>query len=325
MGNRANLVLVDRDGWRLRYSHWVGCRMLDALLAGPEMAERYILAQETARFLVDELWADGGLVLDLVERKLLFFGDELMATMHERRAMFEVLARVWPGYSISWMYDGAAELADYVQSPFHRCDRPSRPELILADDTAKMHHLVTVIDGDGRLRAWPLYWGSSAAWHGPKLVESLPGAGKRVVTLGVLPESGIHVDMRAESLGVWLTTPVPGLLRWLPQLWPGWRIELWGDRFEEHLLRCGPHVTAPELDLNAGITEAEAWLERRVYQTVQDSPAGIVASLATLLGATEPDPEASSSMTQQAPRPTALEWARFRAACAEVRAGIRAA
>lgn len=45
MGNRANLVLVDRDGWQLRYSHWAGCRILDALIAGPGLAERYIRAQ----------------------------------------------------------------------------------------------------------------------------------------------------------------------------------------------------------------------------------------------------------------------------------------
>lgn len=74
MGNRANIVLVDRDGWQLRYSHWAGCRMLDALLAGPDMAERYIRAQEVGKFWTDELWADGGLALDLAERKLLFFG-----------------------------------------------------------------------------------------------------------------------------------------------------------------------------------------------------------------------------------------------------------
>ena len=38
MGNRANIVLMDRDGWQLRYSHWAGCRMLDALLAGRPVA-----------------------------------------------------------------------------------------------------------------------------------------------------------------------------------------------------------------------------------------------------------------------------------------------
>lgn len=44
MGNRANIVLVDRDGRQLRYSHWAGCRLLNALVGGPAMAKRYVLA-----------------------------------------------------------------------------------------------------------------------------------------------------------------------------------------------------------------------------------------------------------------------------------------
>jgi hypothetical protein len=265
-------------------------------------------------------------VLDLDECKLLFFGDELMATMNERRAMFEVLAIMWPGYSILWMYDGAAELAAYVDASSPLRDRPSRPELLLAEDTADLHHLVTVIGDDGGLRAWPLWWGSSAAWHGPELIDMLPSAGQHAVTLGMLPESGIHIDLPDKSLGVWLTTPAPGLLRWLPQLWPGWRIELWGDRYEEHLVRCGPSVTAPELDITSGIIQAESWLRQRVYQSFEDSPPGRVASLARLFGAFEPGSEVnSSSVTQTADLPNASEWARFETACAQVRDGRRAA
>ena len=325
MGNRANLVLVDRDGWQLRYSHWAGCRTLDALIAGPEMAQRYILAQEIASVWTDELWADGGLVLDLAERKLLFFGDELMSTMNERRAMFEVLAITWPGYSISWMYDGAAGVAAYVHASFPLRGRPSQPELLLAENTARLHHLVTVIGDDGGLRLWPLYWGSSAAWHGPELIDILPGAGQHAIRLGMLPESGIHVDVPNKCLGVWLTTPAPGLLRWLPQLWPGWRIELWGDRYEEHILRCGPSVTAPQLDITSGIIQVESWLRKRVYRTFEDSPAGQFARLARLFGVLEPDSEINSSVTQTAELPNAREWARFEAACAQVRDGRRAA
>lgn len=48
------------------------------MTAGPEMATRYILAQETSEFWTDGLWSDGGLVLDLVAHRLLFFGDEIM-------------------------------------------------------------------------------------------------------------------------------------------------------------------------------------------------------------------------------------------------------
>lgn len=326
MGNRANLVLVDRDGWQLRYSHWAGCRMLDALIAGPDMAKRYVLAQEAVTFWTDELWAGGGLVLDLIECKLLFFGEELMASMNERRAIFEVLALIWPGFSISWAYDGTAELAAYVGSSFPMRDRPSQPEMLLAEDAAELHHLVTVVGSDGEFRAWPLWWGSSAAWHGPKLIDMLPGDGQSAVKLGTLPESGVHVDVPGKRLGIWLTNPAPGLFRWLPELWPGWRVEFWGDRYEEHFLRCGPCITAPGLDITAGITEAASWLRSRVYQSFNDSPAGDVASLARAFGALERDMEVnSSSVMQMGEKPTAREWERFEAACLQVHQGLSVA
>ncbi len=183
MGNRANIVLVNHDGWQLRYSHWAGCRMLDAVLAGPAMATRYILARNTSDFWTCELWSDGGLLLDLVERRLLFFGEEIMTTMNERRAMFEVLKAVWPGYSIAWAYGATAEIAAYVGAPLLLRDSASEPELKLATDPDRLHHLVTVAQG-GQLRAWPLWWGSSAAWHGPRLLDMLPTVG------GVRPATG---------------------------------------------------------------------------------------------------------------------------------------
>jgi hypothetical protein len=41
MGNRANFVVVQDQDWRLYYAHWAGCRMLDGLIGGPELALRY--------------------------------------------------------------------------------------------------------------------------------------------------------------------------------------------------------------------------------------------------------------------------------------------
>jgi len=41
MGNRANFVVVKDQDWQLYYSHWGGCRMVDALIGGPELALRY--------------------------------------------------------------------------------------------------------------------------------------------------------------------------------------------------------------------------------------------------------------------------------------------
>ena len=101
-----------------------------------------------------------------------------------------------------------------------------------------------VLGADGKIRAWPLWWGSSAAWHGTQLLEMLPGAGFHDLKLGRIPESGVHLDVPGKALGVWLTNPDPGLFRWLGRLWPGWRIDRWDDRYEEHFRRCGPSITA---------------------------------------------------------------------------------
>lgn len=320
MGNRANIVLVDHEGWQLRYSHWAGCRLLDALLAGPELATRYILAQQTSEFWTDELWSDGGLVLDLVERRLLFFGEELMSTMNERRAMFQVLQLLWPDYTISWAYGATAEIAAYVGAPVPLHDSPSEPELKLSGDTAHLHHLVTVVDRIGRVRAWPLWWGSSAAWHGPEVLQMLPGAGEPSLRLEILPESGVYINVPNKTLGVWMTNPVPGLLRMLPRLWPGWRTEFWEDRFDEQLRRCGSQITAPAVDIADGARAARSWLQKRVFQSYEDSPAGQLANLAGLIAADGlPAPEASSAaVCDTGERPTAAEWARFEQACATV-------
>lgn len=326
MGNRANLVLVDQEGWQLRYSHWGGWRLLDALAGGPDMAKRYVLAQEAVDFWTDELWADGGLVLDLNNRTLLFFGEELMFSMNERRAIFEVLAIVWQGFSISWAFDGTAEIAAYVGVCPPVRDEPSAPDLLLAKDTGRLHHLVTVVGADGKFRAWPLRWGSTAAWYGPRLLDILPGAGQAALELGILPESGVHVDVANKSLGIWLTTPVPGLSRSLPTLWPGWDIAMWGDRYEEHLVRCGPSVTAPDLDIAAGVDEVETWLRKRVYQSFEDSPAGCIATMGRMFGVAEADLEpGSNSVLSVGEKPTTGEWARFEAACAEVRRRAKSA
>jgi hypothetical protein len=34
MGSRANFVIVQNQDWQLYYSHWAGCRILDALIGG---------------------------------------------------------------------------------------------------------------------------------------------------------------------------------------------------------------------------------------------------------------------------------------------------
>ena len=323
MGNRANFVIVKDQDWQLYYSHWSGCRILDSLIGGPELALRYVRSLRPCAKdeWVDPLWADGGAVVDLDRRRLLFFGDELMVEMRERRAMMSVLAAVWPDYAICWAYDGTAELAGYVgaELPPHTWDK--QPKLRLAHNRNALCHLVSVVDATGQVRMWPLWWHLSKAWHGPALLDKLPGRGVRRLALGKIPEGGVHIDVPRKTLGAWQTADTMGFFQALPDLWSGWQTECWEDRFEEQVIRCEEVLRVPQLDLAAGIDSAQAWIRNRVFQSFADSPAGQILKLAELLAPVGPGLVVSDdAVSDGAVRPRKAEWVRFVDACNVLRA-----
>ncbi len=323
MGNRANFVIVKDQDWQLYYSHWAGCRMLDALIGGPALALRY--AQSLRQCAKDEWvgpeWADGGAVVDLDRRRLLFFGDELMVQMQERRAMMNVLAAVWPDYAICWAYDGIADVAGYVGAELPPDSWDQRPKLRLTRDRNELCHLVSVVDATGQVRMWPLWWHLSKAWHGPALLDKLPGRGVRSLNLGKIPEGGVHIDLSRKRVGAWQTADTMGIFQALPYLWGGWQTECWEDRFEEQAIRCEGALRIPELDLAAGVDSAQTWIRNRVFQSFADSPAGQILKLAELLAPIGPGLVVSDdAVADGAVRPRKAEWARFVDACNLLRA-----
>lgn len=324
MGNRANFVIVQDQDWQLYYSHWAGCRILDALIGGPALALRY--AQSLRRCAknewTDPVWADGGAVVDLDRRRLLFFGEELMVTMNERRALMSALAAIWPDYAIGWAYDGTAELAGYVGAELRFPAWDDEPPLELARDRNALCHLVSVADAAGQVRMWPLRWDLSPAWHGPALLDKLPGRGVRRLTLGTIPLGGVHIDVARKTLGAWQIADAMGIFQALPGLWKGWQTECWEDRFEEQSLRCTSALRLPELNLAAGADSAQSWIRRRVFQSFADSPAGQIAKIAGWLAPIQPGLVVSDdALTDCGPRPTQAEWARFAAACDALQTG----
>jgi hypothetical protein len=324
MGNRANFVIVENHDWRLYYSHWAGCRILDALIGGPELALRYVqsLRPCTKADWVDPTWADGGAVLDLDQRRLLFFGEELMmASMSERRALMAVLPVLWPDFEVGWAYDGTVEVAGYVgaELPPYRWDR--EPGVRRARDRNAVCHLVSVRDEADELRMWPLRCGLSKAWRGPELLDLLPGRGVKRLALNEIPEGGVHIDVKGKVVGTWHTADTMGVFQALPDVWNGWHTECWEDRFEEHVDRCAGALRVPGVDLVAGIDAAQEWIRKRVFQSFEDSPAGHIAGLASLLAPGRPglvvnDDAISDSRVQ----PREAEWARFADACNALRA-----
>ncbi|HEY8480553.1 MAG TPA: hypothetical protein VIL71_12040 [Spirillospora sp.] len=90
-----------------------------------------------------------------------------------------------------------------------------------------------------------------------------PAGGLPRKDLGDIPVSGLHVDVPARTAGVWVGTSCTGLVPALDELWPGWRVEFWEDRYEEQLARCEGAVTVPAHDPVAALDEVMSALERR--------------------------------------------------------------
>ena len=195
-----------------------------------------------------------------------------------------------------------------------------QPKLKLARGRKHLCHLISVVDADGQLRFWPLWWHLSKAWHGPALLDKLPGPGIRRIRLGKIPEGGAHIDVRRKTLGAWQTADTMGFFHALPELWPGWQTEVWDDRFEEHVKRCAGALRVPELDVVAGIESAETRIRERVFESFEDSPAGHIAKLAGMLAPVAPGFVVSpDAIGDCGVRPTKAEWSRFVSACDLVR------
>lgn len=242
--------------------------------------------------------------------------------MAERRAMMRVLAAVWPDYELRWAYDGTAELAACVGAKLPPCAWDKQPTLRIASDRNTLCHLVSVVDATGQLRMWPLWWNLSQAWHGPAVLDKLPGRGVGKLALGKIPEGGLHIDVQQNTVGAWQTADSMGIFRELPGLWSGWQTECWEDRFEEQALRCKGALRLPHLDIAAGVDSAQAWIQKRVFQSFGDGPAGQIHKLVTLLAPLGPGLIVSDdALVDCTVRPRKAEWARFAAACTALRTG----
>ena len=73
------------------------------------------------------------------------------------------------------------------------------------------------------------------AWHGPALVDKLPGRGASELTLGNNPaKAALHIDVPRKTLGAWQTADAMGFFQDLAE--PVGRVaepRCWEDHFEE--------------------------------------------------------------------------------------------
>jgi hypothetical protein len=264
VGQRANLVLVEAGNYQLFYSHWCANTLPRDLFWGPDHAAAFIGIQrpvEKTEWL-DEVWAEGGAIVDLDQRHfMLFGGEDLLWEVPLRRIYMRLLTQVWKGWTVSWAYEGIAGLADYVGYPREKVLATNRHDGcggVTLPETKEWTDLVASLRlGDGTFRFYPLS-GDAAAYlsEGPELVPQFRELGGfPQLDLNEwsreFPRGGLHIDLSDRTLDYWIAEDSPDIQNRVAAAWQGWRTEWHHDQYEMQLERTAGNLQFPAQDQGA--------------------------------------------------------------------------
>ncbi|WP_406865001.1 hypothetical protein ABZO31_32995 [Streptomyces sp. HUAS MG47] len=268
MANWAMYLVIPEDGGAYEaYAPRFGAVGIDLdLLAGPDVVLSRLRAREQwARDWIDEGRCEAAALIDLPRRTLFLFAWEGPITeLRHRAATWEALGAAWPGWELRWTYDGPADLREYLGLDPEGVREPELglgvfPEYAMEpgdEELAEPDPMVRVVT-IGADRCHVL---SSCNDHpiveGPALLGRLADApDHRVCTAAA--DSGIHVDPERRRVGWWLLGASAGARR-AAEHWPGWTVEFWADRWEEHVRAAGGRFAPPAVDRRQARAEVRA-------------------------------------------------------------------
>jgi hypothetical protein len=251
MGQRANLVLVDESGYQLYYNHWCANRLDSDLFWGPELAIEYIKQQQPTQQWVSEIWAEGGVVLDIQKRVLLWYGGEdVQDQIPLRRLYLKLMQQVWKGWKIRWAHDGILDMVDYVGVPRSvvehptRKDKPKRdfnPSWLSLPSLENQPYIGDIISirllDDSIHLVETTYNSDLLLGYGELLINVLqnqPGIPEWQHPAKHFPIGGFHVDFVENKLSIWHAHS-PDIVDCIKSHWPGWQIKWLNEDFKAHI------------------------------------------------------------------------------------------
>jgi len=272
MGHRANLVVVDEKEYHLYYCHWCALTIPRDLFWGPEWALGFIAQQESVEptAWLDNIWAEGGALVDIHAKVVLFWGLSAVGALPNRRIYLELMREVWQGWTVRWASEEIYDLADYV-----KLDRDTVTSHVLSDDENDaiwVSHLLTLNElkeimvvgsvrwEDERLQLVPIAGWSRYLTKGDSIlddirahpfIESLDLAGAGVP----LPHIGFHVNVARRQIAIWGSS-APNLDR-VKKAWAGWEVRWLDDDYHFHLAATDGKLTLPLPSMETILAEIE--------------------------------------------------------------------
>lgn len=264
MGQRANLITVEDGEYTVRYDHWCANRLDDILFWGVGHALDYFAAQEEVgdEGWLDDVWAEGGAVLDLDNKHLLWWGGEaILWELPRRRVFLKLQEKVWNGWTIEWAHRGIVDLAEYVGYPkeYVLTDRENERETVSLRLAEKQWRTVAIgsiatVEGDVKLFALNcdcekyLFNGTSLADR----CRTEAGLDKIIwIEWGEIyefPQGGFHIKEKNKTVEFWSIRNCSNEVPELKRLWDGWDVIWYQDRYEFQVERLGNKLVFPEID-----------------------------------------------------------------------------
>jgi hypothetical protein len=267
MGQRANLITVENGEYTIRYDHWCANRLDDILFWGIGHALDFFDAQEVVgeEGWLDEVWAEGGAVLDLDKKHLLWWGGEdILYELPLRRAFLKLQEKVWKGWTIEWAHRGIVDLAEYVGYPKEKVltsgeNLSEAVDVKLAEKPSWAMTLggLETVEGDVKLFVLN-YDCENYLFNGTSLAAQCrlqPGLAQVVWTEWEenreFPQGGFQIDERSRTMEFWSVRDCPNVVQDLKKIWDGWEIIWYQDRYEFQVEKLGGRIVLPEINETA--------------------------------------------------------------------------
>lgn len=278
MGQRANLVLTDEKDYQLFYCHWCANSITQNVFWGPQSTIAYIQQQRSVPKTewLDDVWAEGGVVVDVSQRHMLIYGGEdILWDLPLRRLYMALMDEVWQGWSIEWAHQGIVDMAAYLSLDLalvrsrNWAEDIRVPTFELKDSRHGYLTFGSIRTQDNQLSVYPfrnrlldfLALGSQLL---PRM-KALPlGHEKTIFGENNFPSGGFHIDEQSKRIFYWSIFE-PDHADELRQLWEGWNIESLQDRFEEHFRVTSEYVLFNSKTIDEHIKELENLLVRNPH------------------------------------------------------------
>ncbi len=278
MGHRANLVIAEKDQYHLFYCHWCTNTLPRDIFWGLEWTLNFISQQKPVtqdeNGWLDEIWAEGGVIVDIQNHHLMLWGGE---TIHYeiplRRLYLDLLQEVWQGWTVRWASNRIYEMADYlgVERTIVMSgkieDKDGIINLTLPDKLESIRTIATIRWNQNDLLILPTNHDLTVLYFGDELLlkaKPLPLSSHRktFVVKGEFPYYGFHIDLETQSIVIW-GRYMPNL-EVIQQAWQGWTIHWMEDDYQLH-------ITLTKGSLIWEIPDKEALLSQLEKEMVESS------------------------------------------------------